>query len=211
MALRIAFGYKMGTGKDTACSYLITKFGGHTLRFSEPLYKIMSYAQDICNLEKRKDRKFLQLVGTEWGRSTDPDIWLNLLLDKASHCCYKKQNLYLSDLRFPNELYRLKKEGWICVRIDRNVTSISTDRSGTGSVSHSSESSLDQVPDKDWDFILQNNDSFDDFYSSLYKLYDDLMKSKVDSLTPSKSTLKLECTENHTDLLLEKDWIEGET
>ena len=38
MQIKIAFGYKMGVGKDEACSYLIKKYGGEKISFASPLY-----------------------------------------------------------------------------------------------------------------------------------------------------------------------------
>lgn len=66
--MKIAFGYKMSSGKDTSVDYLIKKYGGEKISFSKFLYNIMYYVQDLCGLEKEKDRHFLQLIGTEWGR-----------------------------------------------------------------------------------------------------------------------------------------------
>ena len=50
--MRIAFGCKMGSGKDTAVSYLISKYGGKRLAFADPIYKIQNYAQQLCGFEK---------------------------------------------------------------------------------------------------------------------------------------------------------------
>lgn len=39
--MKIAFGCTMGSGKDTSVSYLIEKYGGIKLSFSEPIYHII--------------------------------------------------------------------------------------------------------------------------------------------------------------------------
>ena len=64
----LAFGSQARTGKDTACKYLVEKYGGTIYHFSDPLYQILHYAQEICGFDKKKDVKFcieLKIDGTE--------------------------------------------------------------------------------------------------------------------------------------------------
>ena len=63
--MKIAFGYKMGAGKDTAVDYLKQKYGGTHLSFAGPIYTILENAQHICGFPVEKDRQFLQFIGTE--------------------------------------------------------------------------------------------------------------------------------------------------
>ena len=78
--MKIAFGGKMGTGKDTCVNYLIKKYGGVKISFSDSIYDILYYAQNVCGFKKEKDRKFLQWIGTEWAREKNPNIWIELTL-----------------------------------------------------------------------------------------------------------------------------------
>lgn len=161
---KIAFGYKMGVGKDTACSYLINKYGGKHVSFAQPLYNILKYAQSTCGFKHDKDRKFLQYIGTEWAREKDPDVWVRLAMENVS----ENSNTYISDLRFLNEFNTLKKDGWICVKIVREQQD--SDRIGTGSNKHVSETELDNIPDDCWDVIINNTGKIDDFYTELEML-----------------------------------------
>ena len=142
--LRIAFGCQARVGKSTGVQYLIQNYGGSELSFARPLYEILYFAQKKCGFDLQKDRKFLQWVGTQWAREKEPDIWVNCLLRelKTSH----EENIYVSDIRFPNELEALKKEGFTCVRIIRNN---STTESSTST--HVSETSLTGLPLTEWD------------------------------------------------------------
>ena len=160
--IKIAFGGKMGVGKDFAADYLLKKYTGKKLTFAEPLYNILKIAQEICGFNVEKDRKFLQFVGTEWARSKNPDVWINLLSKSISH----GQNLFLSDLRFANEFAFLKSTGWVCVKILRDENDIPLSRVGTGSIRHDSEQSLDIVEDNKWDYII-NNKNNQEFYEKL--------------------------------------------
>lgn len=169
--MKIAFGYKMGVGKDEAVCYLAKKFGGVKISFSEPLYDIMHYAQDICGFPREKDRKFLQYVGTEWARNKNNDVWVNIAINKSYS--NKNENFYISDLRFPNEFETLKRTGWTCVKI---IRSHQEDRKGSGSHSHSSETCLDGVLDEQWDYIIYNLGSLKDFYNKLDVLVDKIKR-----------------------------------
>ena len=165
--MKIAFGYKMRSGKDTCAKYLIDKYGGEKISFSKFVYDIMYYAQSICGLKTEKDRKFLQWIGTEWGRKQDPDLWLNLTMKDISEtyknyetCENENVNLYCTDVRFINEFQRLKKEGWHMIKIHR-------DMSESVETSHISECELDSVNDDEWDFVIANNGSLKKLYNKL--------------------------------------------
>lgn len=159
--LRIAFGHRARTGKDEACKYLSEKYGGTTLAFSDPLYNILYYAQRVCNFPLQKDRKFLQWVGTDWGRHNDENVWAKILVNKIDRYS-RNTNIYVSDLRFKNEMKLLKKEGFVCVRLDRNI----------GKLKHISEDSLDSF--KDWDYIIKNNGTLEEFHNKLDNIIKDL-------------------------------------
>lgn len=159
--MKIAFGYKMGVGKDEAVSYIKRKIDGRQISFAGPLYSIMFYAQEVCGFEQQKDREFLQYVGTEWARKNDPNVWVRLAIEKSSMI---NGNIFLTDLRFPNEFEALKNDGWLCVKINRSYTE---GREGSGNKSHHSEKALDLIHDNRWDYIIDNNGSLEEFYKKL--------------------------------------------
>jgi len=57
--MRIAFGYKARSGKDTSADYLARAYGGERLAFAQPLYDILQHAQRTCGFPDEKDRAFL--------------------------------------------------------------------------------------------------------------------------------------------------------
>tara|TARA_B100000902_G_C26805513_1_gene666569 strand:- start:60 stop:581 length:522 start_codon:yes stop_codon:yes gene_type:complete len=160
MVLKIAFGGKMGAGKDCAVKYCIKKYGGVHLSFAQPIYDILHYTQKLCGLEQTKDRKFLQFIGTEWGRDIDPNMWIKITIKNTP----VDQNAFLSDLRFQNEFDSLKDNGWICVKLLREQL---ISRKGTGDLNHQSETELDTIPQNSWDFIIDNTESIKKFYEKL--------------------------------------------
>lgn len=160
--IKIAFGHKMRVGKDTACAHLINKYGGNHLSFAMPLYDIQRYAQQRCGFFEEKDREFLQYIGTDWARNKDPDVWVRLALQDHM----QDENIFLSDLRFKNEFYALKNSGWFCVKIVRP-----NENKEEKVNEHESETSLDSVDDKEWNYIIQNDKNIKDFYNNLDNLY----------------------------------------
>ena len=159
--LKIAFGGVMGSGKDTCVDYLCSKYPEYTrISFAGALYDILSYAQEKCGFKKTKDRKFLQFIGTDWARNIDENVWINIVLNKDI-----KGIGLLSDIRFPNEFKALKNNGWICVKVTRD--NIVNNRAGTGDKMHTSELSINEIKDEDWDVIIDNNDSLEELYKKL--------------------------------------------
>jgi len=163
MVLKLAFGYKMGVGKDTAVEYCISKYNGKQVSFASSIYKIMYELQTELGIKRQKDREFLQFIGS-WARKYNENIWVEKALISTSNT----ENLFLSDLRYKNEFNALKQNGWICVKIIR--TNVSENRTGTGSSNHTSELELDQIPDSQWDFIIINNGSLENFYNELDRI-----------------------------------------
>lgn len=153
--MKIAFGDRMNVGKDTCVQYLIEKYGGTKITIAEPLYQIMHFTQDLCNLKKEKDRHFLQIVGTEWGRSIDKNLWINIALSKAKNL---NGNLFINDLRFPNELTALKDNGWICIKIVRT----NPDKEHVSA--HESEAGVDS---DQWDYVIENNGSLAELFNQI--------------------------------------------
>lgn len=156
-SLRIAFGCQARVGKSEATGYLIKKFGGIELTFANPLYEILHFSQEICNFPKIKDREFLQYIGTDWARKKDPDVWVKCLSRKLDSID-PKTNIFISDVRFPNEFSMLKERGFIMVKIVRSFED-------SEFRAHKSENAL--LNCKDWDYEIDNNSSLENLYSSL--------------------------------------------
>ena len=121
-------------------------------------------------------RYALQRFGGEGGRAAYDDVWVNytmkiaekLLADvdysykphigliKDVLCSFELNGIVISDCRYSNELNAIKQRNGKIVRIVR---------SGAGlkgpAANHSSESEQLEIPDSMFDYILYNNDSFD--------------------------------------------------
>lgn len=168
MKIRIAFGHKARSGKDTAAEYLKKKYGGEIFKFAEPIYEIMKTAHKVAGIQSFKDTKLLTWIGTEWGRTIDENIWINSCLRKIDFAeqqgCYLSgepfiDNFFVTDVRFLNEAYALKEKNFYLVKINRQARPYE-ERS-----QHSSENSLNDY--KDWDFVIDNNHSVEALYEQL--------------------------------------------
>ena len=117
-APRIAFAGLMRSGKDTSVNYLLKKHGGMHLKLADPLYLILNCAQDLAGLPREKDRKFLQWIGTDWGRSIDENIWVDALVRRVEQVGADTP-IFVSDARFKNEFDALKAAGFIIIKLNR--------------------------------------------------------------------------------------------
>ena len=102
-------------------------------------------------------REFLQNLGTEAIRTRlHPDTWVNALFSDYESD-YSKW--IITDVRFLNEVKRIKEKGGILIRVERE-NSIKSE--------HISETEL--LDYKGWDYKISNNSSIDDLISQVEKI-----------------------------------------
>lgn len=165
MVLRLAFGHKARSGKDTAAEYISRKIGVEfvNVKFTTKLYDTMYLVQNFLGLPQEKDPKLLQWLGTDYGRAIDPDFWVKrteVPVDMAA---------VVTDLRFPNEADHLKKLGFVLIKVNRPDRPI--DRDPT----HISETALDNY--EGWDYIIDNTGTLEDFHQKL-----DILLEKIQAV-----------------------------
>jgi len=108
-----------------------------------------------------KQRTMCQWWGTEYRRSCDPDYWVKKLA--ATIAKDKPQVACIRDMRFQNEFKFVKDNGYT-VRVDRD---------GLPPNDHASEHQLDE--ETDWDYILDNNGTLEDFKAGALVVFDDII------------------------------------
>lgn len=105
-------------------------------------------------------RQLMQWIGTEAMRDViHPDVWVNALfadydphtVDPTLEEPIQYPNWLITDLRFPNEMQRIKKFGGKCIRVERP---------GIQTTDHISETALDNV--SQWDELICNDGTLDD-------------------------------------------------
>jgi len=208
--LVIGIAGKIGSGKDTAADYLCTVHGFKRMSFAQPLkeavcavfgweYELVegstkhsrewreqidTWWADRLNIPNLTPRWVLQQWGTEVGRkSFHNDIWVAAIENKFRTT---KENIVITDCRFPNELDAIKAANGITIRTNRGGTykweEIATKFNNSTNVEererlssileneyevHSSEYSSVGLA---YDYYLDNNGSIDDLHKQLEEI-----------------------------------------
>lgn len=100
---------KAEAGKTTAANFLKEELESRGERVAITPYGRL--LKDLCNMlygwDGQKDeagRQLLQHFGTDVIRKSDPDYWVNHIIDLAFMLYYEFDALIVDDCRFPNEL-----------------------------------------------------------------------------------------------------------
>lgn len=175
----IGFTGGMGVGKSTAIEALRETYAGPVklIKFAGPLYDMQEFIYGrIASVHKRpdnfiKDRKLLQWLGTDWGRSTiSENIWADIWRAEVAEALNNPETIVVcDDVRFDNEAELVKSLGGIVVKITSDAASNRMVQSGlTGISNHASEAG---VSHKFLDFVLENNSTKESYLYSLSRLY----------------------------------------
>jgi len=180
----IGFGCTAQVGKDTAAEYLEKLHPGKVKRvaFADKLkgiaMELFGLSWEQCygsqtakeSVDARYDmtpREILQGIGEKM-RDVYPDIWVdtvfNVTIPKFAEQGF--DCFIISDVRYPNEADKIHKVGGVVVKITREGSGV------TVGASHSSETSMNDY--QGFDFILENNGSFDTFFKKLELLLGEL-------------------------------------
>lgn len=145
---------KKGTGKSYCVRKLEKQYKNTSVvKFAKPLYDMQDAIYEIANLPypDPKDRKLLQFLGTEWGRSIDKDLWINLWKDQANFLLSDGKIVLCDDIRFDNEAELVRNMGGIIIELT-GPSRIAND----GTENHASEKGIDK---KYVDIFLEINDN----------------------------------------------------
>lgn len=186
--MRIAFGGEMASGKTTYAEILEEEFGFTHLALGDqvkriadaPLGEVPVLVEDTLSAvgqegqrnrvsllvyearERYADdrRRMLQTIGTEIGRSVDPNLWVRWLLVKLEAHMPGVEDVVVSDIRFREEFDVLGEAGFFRARI---LTSERIRRERVRAIygetaeeafQHDSERMLARIPFEDWDFVV---------------------------------------------------------
>lgn len=136
-----------GSGKDMVADYLIKELHFTKLTLAGPIKEIarIYFGIDDEILQRsdkpEKVRWLLQQLGTEIGRTYDPDVWVKCLCRRVRDLPFPKY--VVSDVRFPNEAEAIVKElGGDLILIRRPLNP----NKGTAMMEHASETSIEKIP-----------------------------------------------------------------
>ena len=180
-----------GSGKDTVAKLLVQEYDFVRMAFADPMKRIVMAvwpftpeqlwgpssrrAETPPGRDRPTAREALQLLGTEWGRKLDEDVWVRRTLMEAEHLLgrgglYTPQVGYrpigglarpggvvISDVRFDNEVDWIRKAGGRVWKLHRRVE----DPEG-GAENHASERGITGA-----DADIYNGGSVDDLKATV--------------------------------------------
>lgn len=173
--MKIALIAKAGSGKNTVCdmlSSLNTNFKEY--KFAAKLYEAQYAIQNVLGLPNVKEGVLLQFLGTEYGRACHgEDFWIKKLKKSLKETDFP----IITDCRFKDELNWCKENGFITIKIYRDIDK-RIEFVGNRDQNHRSEIDLDDVPNSEYDYIIDNNRHIDDLAIKVAILYDDILSKQ---------------------------------
>ncbi|WP_188068998.1 hypothetical protein [Brevibacillus brevis] len=122
MSVKIALTARARAGKDAAAAHLTQQYGFVRFAFGDGIRKVCSELFPERFANDRKPRALLQGVGQAM-RVFDPDVWVNATMRDIRTLLYFTpyykdfDNIVITDLRQPNEISRLRAEGFVVIRV----------------------------------------------------------------------------------------------
>ena len=164
----IIFSGKQYAGKDTAAKIMLDKMKDYRRCAMGDIIKLTYGAQkgltyDEIEKNKAKYRSDLIVLGN-WGREQDPDYWLKKIINQ-------KGNIIVTDVRVPHEYEVFKNAGAITIRVEatRETRAKRGQLVGENDIT---EVGLDN--EKNWDYIIDNNSTYEYLKSQVEKIIDEI-------------------------------------
>lgn len=167
----IIFSGKQYSGKDTAAKIMLEEMNdykrcamGDIIKLTYGKEKGLTYEQIENN--KAQYRQDLINLGN-WGRKQDPDYWLKKILEQDG-------NIIVTDVRVQHEYDMFKSAGAIAIRVEatRETRMLRGNLVGEDDIT---EVGLDNI--KNWDYIIDNNNDYENLKTQVYNIIDKLKKS----------------------------------
>lgn len=165
-------------GKDEFAKIAIGYINKHYSNLKVQRLAHGDFVKDICSryfdcTYERNDynRTQWQQIGTEKGRYNHPDIWINMTINLVKGIFSDYDYIFISDVRFLNEVQRWVDEGFevFSIRINRN----NFDNGLTEEQKkHASETSLD---DYIFDYYIDNDSDLETYEYKVIKFIENIL------------------------------------
>lgn len=160
----IIFSGKQYSGKDTAAKILLEELPDYKRCAMGDIIKLEYGRQHNLTYEEIEQNKSQYRAGLielgNWGRAQSPDYWLEKIIATAG-------KIMVTDVRVQHEYDVFKNAGAISVRVEasRDVRAKRGDLVGEDDIT---EVGLDHI--KDWDYVIDNNSSYEEFKEKVLEL-----------------------------------------
>lgn len=138
---------KAGAGKTTIAK-ILKDYGYYRLSFASRIRDVAGEIWGEAGLRPATLRGYLQGLGVAV-RELDPDAWVNALFRYHRNELRSTARIVIDDVRFPNEAWRLRSEGFILIRVLSDQSTRVTRLKANGKLDsleqleHASETALD--------------------------------------------------------------------
>lgn len=173
----------MASGKTTLAEQLIQNYSDFTrVSLANAVKEFANFIFDIP--EGYKDRVAYQKMGDGARNYLFQDVWIETLLQQVAEQEGFNKHFIVDDIRYENEVDKLKEKGWYIVKLDIN-DDLQLDRLKATypddweihaeARSHASESQVNNIPLEKFDFVIKasNDDSplmqLDNFVNEIYQ------------------------------------------
>lgn len=160
----IVFSGKQFSGKDTVAKVLLEKFKSFKRIGIADAIKLkysLKTGISVEEIEKNKPVYRQDLIDLgNWGRAQNPDYWLNSIIEYEG-------NTIVTDIRMKHELDVFRSHGAFTVRVEAKEE-VRRKRGKLVSGNDTTETELDNI--KDWDYVFDNNGSYEDLQNNIPEL-----------------------------------------
>lgn len=160
----IVFSGKQFSGKDTVAKVLLENFKSFKRIGIADAIKLkysLKTGLSVEEIEKNKPVYRQDLIDLgNWGRAQNPDYWLNSIIEYEG-------NTIVTDIRMKHELDVFRSHGAFTVRVEAKEE-VRRKRGKLVSGNDTTETELDNI--KDWDYVFDNNGSYEDLQNNIPEL-----------------------------------------
>ena len=177
----IGLAGKKQSGKDTVyqiASELLESPVGR-IAFADPLKQEVSeatgYRVDFIEEHKQEFRSLLQVWGTDFRRHfCGTDYWIEKMDNALEKAKGNYKNLFVTDVRFPNEADFIRSKGGKLIRVERRYMSYANVQDAVTDP-HPTENQMDDY--SDFDYVLNNDGTEQELHESVRNMLTTLKMS----------------------------------
>ncbi len=160
----VIFSGKQYSGKDTAAKILLAELPEYKRCAMGDIIKLEYGRQHNLTYEEIEQNKAQYRAGLielgNWGRVQNPDYWLEKIIETDG-------KIMVTDVRVQHEYDVFKAAGAITIRVEAS-REVRAQRGNLVGEDDVTEVGLDHI--KDWDYVIDNNSSYEEFKEKVLEL-----------------------------------------